>query len=84
MTGQLLRGAPIPPLTLLIALGSAVAGTLVALSATMRRGVSRALYVLLAAATSLVAFALVEVGRSVPGALAFCAVVALPGAAPVW
>lgn len=76
MTGQLLGGAPIPPLTLLIALGSTVAGTLVALSATMRRGVLRALYVLLAAATSLVAFALVEVGRSVPGALAFCAIVA--------
>ena len=60
----------------MIALGSTVAGTLVALSATMRRGVLRALYVLLAAATSLVAFALVEVGRSVPGALVFCAVVA--------
>jgi hypothetical protein len=76
MTGQLLRDNPFAPLTLLIALSGTVACTLVALSATMRHGMLRALYVLLAAATSLVAYALFEVGRSLPGTLVFCAIVA--------
>jgi hypothetical protein len=68
-----LRGVPI---TLLVVVPALVAAALTALSATTRRGASRVLYVALAAATSGAAFALVTSARSVPGELAFCAVVA--------
>jgi hypothetical protein len=73
---QALRGAPAMPLALPIVLAAVTAGTLTALSATIRRGASRALYVLLAAATSSTAYALVVAAHSVPGELAFCAIVA--------
>jgi hypothetical protein len=72
---QLLRASPDVSTTLPIALGAVVASTLTAMSATVREGVPRALYVLLAAATSFAAYALAVWGHSVPGALAFCAIV---------
>jgi hypothetical protein len=72
---QALRGVPAVPL-LPIVVAAVLAGTLTALSATMRRGPSRALYVLLAAATSSVAYVLVVKAGSVPGEIAFCAAVA--------
>jgi hypothetical protein len=72
---QLLRGVPGVPLTFLSVLAALVAATLTALSATMRRGARRALYVALAAATSGVAYTLVAAG-SVLAELAFCAIVA--------
>jgi hypothetical protein len=74
--GQLVRGAPAVGLTLLIALAAVIACTLVALSATTRRGAARTLYVLLAAAASVSAYALVAAAHSLPGELAFCALVA--------
>jgi hypothetical protein len=73
---QLLRGTPDAPLTLAAAFAAVFASTLVALSATIRRGASRVLYVLLAAATSAAAYALAVAGRSLLAELAFCAIVA--------
>lgn len=73
---QLARGGHGVPLTLLVALAAVVAATLTALSATIRRGASRVLYVLLAAATSAAAYALVAGARSVVAELVFCAIVA--------
>lgn len=78
-SGEALRGASGVPLTMLVALAALVAATLTALSATIRKGASRVLYVLLAAATSCAAYALVIVAHSVPAELAFCAVVAFLG-----
>lgn len=72
---QSLRDAPAVPPTLLIAIAAVAAGTLTALSATIRRGAARVLYVTLAAASSGAAYVLVAVARSVPGELAFCAVI---------
>jgi hypothetical protein len=72
---QALRDAPAVPLTLLVAVAAVVAGTLIALSATIRRGASRLLYVLLAAATSSAAFALVAAAHSIFAEVAFCAIV---------
>jgi hypothetical protein len=76
---EALRGAAGVPLTMLIALAALVAGTLTALSATIRRGSSRVLYVVLAAASSAAAYALVVVAHSVLAELAFCAFVAFLG-----
>ncbi|MBV9718913.1 MAG: hypothetical protein JOZ77_06315 [Candidatus Eremiobacteraeota bacterium] len=73
---QALRGTGGLPLTLAIALAALVAATLTALSATIRRGASRVLYVALAAATSCAAYAFVAVVHSLVGELVFCAVVA--------
>jgi hypothetical protein len=70
------RGASSVPLELLVAIAAVIAATLTALSATIRRGGSRLLYVALAAATSCAAYAAVAVARSVIAELAFCAVVA--------
>ncbi len=64
---QLLRGVPGVPLTFLTVLAAVVAATLTALSSTMRRGAPRALYIVLAAATSGVAYTLVVATRSVLG-----------------
>ena len=74
-SAQALRDAPAVPPTLLIAIAAVAAGTLTALSATIRRGAARVLYVALAAASSGAAYALVAVARSIPGELAFCAVI---------
>ncbi|MBV8531908.1 MAG: hypothetical protein JO104_11355 [Candidatus Eremiobacteraeota bacterium] len=59
-----------------VALAAVIASTLVALSATIRRGSLRALYIALAGTTSAIAFALVVEGHSVWGELAFCTIVA--------
>jgi hypothetical protein len=72
---QIVRGAS-APLDLFIALAAVIATTLTALSATMRRRAARLLYVGLAAATSVVAYALVAAAHSVASELAFCSVVA--------
>ncbi len=73
---QLLRGVPGVPLMFLIVLAALIAATLTALCATIRRGVPRALYVVLSAATSGAAYTLVVAARSVLAELAFCAIVA--------
>jgi hypothetical protein len=74
--GQLVRGASGVPLVLLIALSAVIASTLIALSAAMRRGAARTLYVLLAAGTSAGAYSLIAAARSLPAELVFCALVA--------
>ncbi len=73
---QLLRGAPDVSLNLPIALAAVIAATLIALSATIRRGLARALYVLLAAAAVGAAYALAFETRSPLAEIAFCAIVA--------
>ena len=72
---QLSRGA-FDTYALLVALPAVVTATLVAISATMRGGASRALYVLLAVAASAGAYAIGVVGHSLLGELAFCVIVA--------
>jgi hypothetical protein len=73
---QALRGGSDVGLTLTTAAAAVVAATLTALSASLRRGASRVLYVVLAAITTGAAYALVMAARSIPGELAFCAIVA--------
>lgn len=73
---QALRDAPAVPVTLAIAVAAVAAATLIALSATIRRGAARVLYVGLAAATSGAAYALVAATGSILWELAFCAIVA--------
>ena len=75
---QFARGASDVPLVLAIALSAAVTASLVALSATIRTGPPRALYLLLAAGTSATAYALAVVESSVLAELAFCVIVAFP------
>lgn len=72
---QLLRSAPVA-MTIAVVLPAVVTAALVALSATVRRGASRALYVLLAAAASTGAYGLAVAAHSLLGELAFCLVVA--------
>ena len=72
-------GASGAVVTLVIALPAVVATTLVALSATIRRAASQALYLLLACIASLTAYALGAVAHSLLGELAFCALVAFIG-----
>ena len=67
-------GAPNAPLTLVVALAAVIATTLIALSATLRLGSSRALYVLLAALAGAIAYALAVVAHSLLAELGFCAV----------
>jgi hypothetical protein len=67
-------GAPSALLTFAIAFGAVIATTLIALSATLRLGSSRALYVLLAALAGALAYALAVVAHSLPAELGFCAV----------
>jgi hypothetical protein len=74
--GEALRGAPGVGLMLAIALAAVVAATLTALSATIRRGWPRVLYVALAALVSGAAYALVVAAHTVLGEIAFCAIVA--------
>lgn len=73
---QIVRGAPDAALTFVVAFAAVVTATLIALSATVRRGVSRALYVLLAAAASAGAYGLAVAAHSVLGELAYGAVIA--------
>lgn len=72
----LARSSSEAPLTLVITLGAVIPGTLVALSATIRRGFSRALYVLLAGAASAIAYVLAIVAHQILAEIAFCAIVA--------
>jgi hypothetical protein len=73
---QFARGSQGGPLTLLVVTPAVVAATLVTLSATMRGGWKRALYVLLASATALAAYALASVAGNIAAELALCALVA--------
>jgi hypothetical protein len=72
---QAVRDSSAVPVTVLVALAALVPATLIALSATIRRGAARLLYVALAAATSCAAYALVAAGHSILGELGFAAVV---------
>lgn len=73
---QALRGGTDVGLSSTIAAAAVVAATLTALSASLRRGASRLLYVVFAALTTVAAYALVMAAHSIPGELAFCAIVA--------
>jgi hypothetical protein len=64
---------PVP--AFVVAVGAIVPGTLTALSATLRAGTPRLLYVVMACAVSAAAFALAAIAGSVPGELGFAAVV---------
>ncbi len=68
------RGAPDAALTLLIALAAVIAATLTALSATLRLGSSRALYVVLAAAAGAIAYAFAVPAHSLLAEFGFCAI----------
>jgi hypothetical protein len=70
------RGSGDAATTLLVVSPAVVACALVALSATVRRGWTRALYVVLACATSVGAYALAVAQRMVLAEIAFCAIVA--------
>jgi hypothetical protein len=59
------------PATFLIALAAVIPSTLTALSATIRTGTPRMLYVGMACAASAIAFLLVVFARSIPGELGF-------------
>lgn len=73
---EALRGAPGVPITFAIALGAVLAATLTALSATIRRGAPRVLYIALAAAVTVAAYALVAEAHSLIAELSLCAIVA--------
>lgn len=73
---EALRGTPGIPITFLIALGAVVAATLTALSATIRRGAPRVLYVALAAGVTVASYALVAEAHSILAQLSLCAIVA--------
>lgn len=73
---QLARGSRYAPLTLIVVSPAVVACTLTALSAAVRRGWTRLLYVLLAFAASVAAYALAVVAGRLWAEFAFCAIVA--------
>jgi hypothetical protein len=73
---EALRGSPGAAVTFVIALGAVVPATLIALSATIRRGVPRVLYVALAACVAIATFALVSRTHSLIAELSVCAIVA--------
>jgi hypothetical protein len=73
---QFARGSPHGPATLLVVPPAVVACTLTALSATTRRGATRALYVLLACAVMGGAYALAVIADNFLAELAFCVIVA--------
>lgn len=58
-----------------IAAAASIASTMVALSATLREGTPRALYVALACATSVGAYLIAAIGTSLAGELAYCTLV---------
>jgi len=74
LCGQFLAGSR-DGLALAVAPIAVVAATLTALSAAIRRGWNRAVYLALALAAAAAAYVLVVVARSIPGELAFCALV---------
>ncbi len=71
--GALVRGNGDAPLLVVISVGAAVLCTLTALSATLREGWQRLLYIALAAVAAAIAYALAVVLSSIPGELGFCA-----------
>lgn len=73
---QFARNAPDAPTTLLVVPPAVIACALTALSATTRRAATRALYVLLAFATSAGAYAIAVIAHSYAAELAFCVIVA--------
>jgi hypothetical protein len=73
---QAVRGTPEVTPMLAVALAALIATTLTALSATIRRGPTRVLYVVLAAAASGAAYVLIAAAHSIPAELALCAIVA--------
>lgn len=73
---QALHGMPNVAITFATALAAVLAATLTALSATIRRGAPRVLYVAFAAAVAVAAYALVVEARSLLGELLVCAIVA--------
>jgi hypothetical protein len=73
---QWLAGFPASLPAFTSALAAVIACTLVALSATIRSGSSRLLYLALACATAAIAFALAFYARSVIAEISFCAIVA--------
>jgi hypothetical protein len=74
---QSLAGFPASPLSFALALAAVIACTMVALSATLRTGMSRLFYVALACATGAIAFALAFYARSAIAEVLFCVLVAL-------
>ena len=72
--GEALRGSGGLPFTMLAVVAALVPATLTALSATIRQGVSRVLYVALAAGVAGAAYALIAVAHSLFAELGFCAV----------
>jgi hypothetical protein len=73
--GQAARGSAEVPVTLAIASAAVVAATLTALSATIRRGAPRVLYVVLAGIAATCAYVLAAGARSILAELVFCAIV---------
>jgi hypothetical protein len=71
MGGAGIAGVREIPATFPVALAAVIPSTLTALCATIRSGPARMLYVLMACASSVVAFALVVYAGSVPGELGF-------------
>jgi hypothetical protein len=74
---QSLAGFPAAPLSFALALAAVLASTLVALSATIRTGSARLLYLGMACATSAIAFALAFYVRSAAAEIAFCFLISL-------
>ena len=63
------------PFAVVVALAAVIAATLTALSATIRTGPSRSLYVAMAGAGSVAAYAVATYAKSIPGELALCALI---------
>jgi hypothetical protein len=74
-SAQSFKGAPLAPFVFVAVEGAVIATTLTALSATIRLGAARALYVLGACGVSAVAYVLTFPLHAVLAALAFCAIV---------
>jgi hypothetical protein len=72
---QSLAGFPASPLSFALALAAVIATTLVALSATLRGGSARLLYLAFACATSSVAFVLAFYAHAAIAEVAFCVLV---------
>ena len=73
---QALHGMPNVPETFVFALTAALAATLIALSATIRRGAPRVLYIVLAAGVAAAAYALAVKAHSLLAEVLLCAIVA--------
>ena len=72
---EALRGTPGVPITFVIALVAVLAATLTALSASVRRGAPRLLYVTLAAGVAVAGYALAAGAHSILAQVVVCAIV---------